>query len=398
MPGNEVYLLGQAVNLLLLFGLVALAALIIGWLLGAFFSTRGVRLEKGRPGLDSAFLKGISFALANETDQAIVELTRAVELDSETVETYIALGHLFRSKGQFERAAAIRQSIIARPNLPAEVRIQALYDLGLDYRQGGLISRAEETLRQLIDESPRHLEALKALEQTDEELKEWEKALEIQGRVNKLTGQKNAHALAHLKCEQAKKLLAAGEIAEAKTAFKKALSWDEGCADAWLGLGDLYLVQDEIKKALASWSKVCQAAPRFCFLALERATSRQWREDEVGLVEEFILSGANESQDPQAYLTTVHYLAAQRKKEEMAIQLRRLLEAAPGFLPGHQALGQILLDGGKIDEVLSAYQNLLDHLPRGERVFQCRQCGFSSAAMAWKCPSCRQWDTIVPSD
>ncbi|MBW2617821.1 MAG: tetratricopeptide repeat protein, partial [Deltaproteobacteria bacterium] len=378
--------------------LVALIALIIGWLLGAFFSTRGVRLEKGGPGLDSTFLKGISSALSNDTDLAIAELTRAVELDSEVVETYIALGHLFRSKGQFDRAVAIRQSIIARSSLPSEIRIQALYDLGLDFRQGGLMSRAEEALRQVIDESPRHLEALKTLEQIYEELQEWEKALEVQRRVNKLTGQKTAGVLAHLKCEWAKKFLAAGEVSEARAAFKKALSWDEGCVDALLCLGDLYLAQGEVKKALATWGKVCRAAPQFCFLALERVTGRQWKAGETDLVEEFILVGARESQTPQAYLTAAHYLAAQDKKEEMAAQLRRLLEETPDFLPGHQALGRILLDGGKIDEVLSAYQNLLGHLPRGERVFQCRQCGFSSAEMSWKCPSCRQWDTIAPSD
>jgi len=398
MSGGEVYLLGHAVNVLFLVGLVALITLIIGWLLGAFFSTRGVRLEKGGPRLDSAFLKGISAALSNDTDQAIAELTRAVELDSEVVETYIALGHLFRSKGQFDRAVAIRQSIIARSSLPSEIRTQALYDLGLDFRQSGLMSRAEEALRQVIDESPRHLEALKAMEQIYEELQEWEKALEVQRRVNKLTGQKTAGVLAHLKCEQAKKLLAAGEGSEARTAFKKALGWDEGCVDALLCLGDLYLAQGEIKKALATWGKVCHAAPHLCFLALERVTGRQWKAGEAGLVEEFILVGAGESQVPQAYLTAAHYLAAQGKKEEMVAQLRRLLEVTPDFLPGHQALGQILLDEGKIDEVLSAYQSLLGHLPRGERVFQCRQCGFSSAEMSWKCPSCRQWDTTAPSD
>ena len=75
--------------------------------------------------------------LADRTDQAIAELTRAVEADSETVEVYIALGHLYRSKGIFDRAISLRQSIIARPRLDPGLRIQALYDLGVDYRMGG---------------------------------------------------------------------------------------------------------------------------------------------------------------------------------------------------------------------------------------------------------------------
>jgi lipopolysaccharide biosynthesis regulator YciM len=54
------------------------------------------------------------------------------------------------------------------------------------------------------------------------------------------------------------------------------------------------------------------------------------------------------------------------------------------------------MDQGQIDEILTAYQNLLAQLPGSRREFECRHCGYRSGELEWKCPSCRQWGTIDP--
>jgi len=388
-----------AVSWPLLLAVAALVCLVVGYLLGASFSTRGLRLERpGRrtPEEKVVFLKGISSLLANDTDQAIKELTRAVELDSETVETYIALGHLFRTKGQFDRAVGIRQSIIARTNLPRQVKVQALFDLGVDYRKGGFLSRALEAFEQVIEEDPNHLAALTEMEQVLEELKEWDRALEAQRRIGKLTGHPKPEVMAHLKVARGKQLAQEGKPAEAKAAFKKALSWDAGSVDALLALGDLHQSQGEIKKALATWRKIAKVAPALCFLALDRVTGREWGAKEAALIDEFILGSAAESRDPRAYLIAAQHQAARGQEERTVATLGQALELAPCCLPAHQSLGQIHLDQGRVDDILKSYKQLLECLPGLDREFQCGQCGFKSAELFWKCPSCRRWGSITP--
>ena len=112
------------------------AALVIGFVIG-----RGARDPKGtktkplsREG-DQAFFKGIQYILSNAHDQAIEEFTKSVQVNSDTVETYVALGNLYRSKGDIDRAIRIWQSLILRPNI--EEQIRDLYD-ELRFLQAGI--------------------------------------------------------------------------------------------------------------------------------------------------------------------------------------------------------------------------------------------------------------------
>ena len=94
---------------------------------------------------DEAFFKGIQYIISNDHDHAIEEFTKSVQINSDTVETYMALGNLYRSKGEIDRAIRIRQNIILRPNINEQLKLRALLDLGLDYRKGGFLNRALRT-------------------------------------------------------------------------------------------------------------------------------------------------------------------------------------------------------------------------------------------------------------
>ena len=398
MLGGQVQLFGLVVAPWVPILIAAVVFLVLGYALGAVFSTRGLRTgpapSKTPP--KPVFLKGLSSMLADRTDQAIAELTRAVELDSETVEIYIALGHLYRSKGIFDRAISLRQSIIARPRLDPAIRIQALYDLGVDYRMGGFLSRAVETFEQVLAEDPRHRRAMVDLEAVLEEIQDWDKALEVQKKLSRLEGQGKPKVLAHLKTERGQQLAAEGKTAEATAAFKKALSHDKTNVHALLSLGDLQLSSGEPKKALATWRRIAQTSPQFAFLALNRVIGKKWTDQQPEAVEEFIDRAAADAKDPWAQYLAARYFASRSKKEKCLEALRRVFEFEPAFLPAHKDLGLILLDEGQVDESLTAYQKLLENLPREGREFECRNCGFRSGELSWKCPSCRNWETIFP--
>ena len=96
---------------------------------------------------DTAFFKGIHYILSNDHDQAIEEFTKSVQINSDTIETYVALGNLYRSKGDIDRAIRIRQNIILRPNIAEQIKLRALFDLGLDYRKGGFHNVIPEMCR-----------------------------------------------------------------------------------------------------------------------------------------------------------------------------------------------------------------------------------------------------------
>lgn len=84
-------------------------------------------------------------------------------MNSETVETHLALANLFRRRGETERAIRIHQNLIARPSLHGEQRLQAMVELGLDYMHAGVLDRAEHLFLELLQQPQPHPEAAKQL-------------------------------------------------------------------------------------------------------------------------------------------------------------------------------------------------------------------------------------------
>ena len=79
--------------------------------------------------------------------RAIEVFIQMLEVDSETVETHLALGNLFRRRGEVDRAIRIHQNIIARPTLNRNQRSLALYELGQDYMKRNFILKISQIKR-----------------------------------------------------------------------------------------------------------------------------------------------------------------------------------------------------------------------------------------------------------
>ena len=66
------------------------------------------------------------------------------------VETQFALGHLFRRRGEVDRAIRLHQSLVGRPGLSDEQKTRAVLALGEDYMRAGLLDRAETLFTDLV--------------------------------------------------------------------------------------------------------------------------------------------------------------------------------------------------------------------------------------------------------
>lgn len=86
-----------------------------------------------------------------DTLAAIRALSQEVRNDPDGVETYLALGNLYRSRGDIERAIQIRNSLIVRPGLENTLKARIFFELGLDYKRGGFIDRAFKAFEQALD-------------------------------------------------------------------------------------------------------------------------------------------------------------------------------------------------------------------------------------------------------
>ena len=202
--------------------LTILISLILGGLVGRFLSYRKEkRIRFLRRESDKAFFKGIQYILSNDHDQAIEEFTKSVQINSDTIETYVALGNLYRSKGDIDRAIRIRQSIILRPNIDEALKLRALIDLGLDYRKGGFMNRALEALNQALQKEPANLEALDGEEKIYEDMRDWENAYGTRQKIARVSKGNHKHILAHYQAELGKASQEKGRPRKSKILFSE---------------------------------------------------------------------------------------------------------------------------------------------------------------------------------
>jgi lipopolysaccharide biosynthesis regulator YciM len=343
---------------------------------------------------DDSFFKGIQYMLSNDHDLAIEELTKSVKLNSDTIETYVALGNLYRSKGDIDRAIRIRQTIILRPNIDEENKIRALIDLGLDYRKGGFLNRALEIFLEVLKKRPSNLEALEEAERLYEKMNDWENAFSYRQKLSKLIDGNHSHILAHQQTEAGKAWIIKGNQGRAKSAFQKAILLDNKCIDAYFHLGDLFFEIKDFKKAITAWKKVVRIRPEFTFLVYHRLEGAYSEMKNLKPVEDFLRECAKFNADAFTHMALARYrynendLKGALEELEKAIKLNPLFSEARGFM------AEILLAQGQRDQALNAYRELVNFLDVPHHEFQCSNCGYRSSDLKWQCPQCKKWDTI----
>ena len=100
-----------------------------GWWMARYGAIK--EKNRSRAMLNSAYGQGLNYLLNEQTDKASEVLIRMVEVDPDTVELHLALGSLFRQRGEVDRAIAVHQNIIDRSRLSKALHNQASLELGL---------------------------------------------------------------------------------------------------------------------------------------------------------------------------------------------------------------------------------------------------------------------------
>ena len=185
-------------ELLLLLLPVAAAS---GWLAARRSARKEQKACVGETG--PVYFRGLNHLLNEEPDKAIDAFVEMLEVDSDTVETHLALGNLFRRRGEVERAIRIHQNLIARPALTREQRAQALLELGQDYMRAGLLDRAENLFREPKETKLHVKPALGHLLVIYEKESDWQSCLDTADQLESISGEKLGLQKSHYHCELA---------------------------------------------------------------------------------------------------------------------------------------------------------------------------------------------------
>lgn len=381
--------------------LLLMLAIAIGWLLG--------RRVNGQPpderAVPSQYYKGLNYLLNDHPDGALDSFIEALEVNSETLETHIAVGNLMRRKGEVDRAIRIHQNLLARPSLPPEHLHQAHLELARDFIAAGLLDRAERLLEELLNEAPelRSITMRHLLEIYQDE-REWQQAIDTAKQIqpkkyllkpNVTDDPVIAIALSHYSCEQACESLKRNDYLSARMQLRQALSYDKNCVRASLMLGELELDAGHFHQAIKALKKIRFQDPLFipesvellkrCYQQLaDRQGFHQYlleclaEQPSVSVV----LSLAEDIKLYEGDVAAANFIGEELKKRPSLRGLEKLIEL------------HLSTSTGASRENLSIIQLLISQLMVSKPQYRCQSCGFSGRQLHWLCPGCKQWGQI----
>ncbi len=374
-----------------------LIGIAIAWYLGYRARPKQEEKQRQKIHLPRDYLIGLNFLLNEETDKAVDVFIKMLEVDSDTVETHLAVGKLFRRRGEVDRAIRIHQNLIARPQLEKIYREQSLFELGQDYLSAGMLDRAERIFLELVDAKSHSAQALHILIDIYQQEKDWENAVKTATQYATVTGQKMNAAIAHYYCELAEYTYHKKNINEAISFIDKAFSADKACVRASLLQAKIEMERGEYKSALTFLKKIKGQNPDYLSEAIELlASCYEKLNDEESLVD-YLKKILDEYPQVPAVLILAERIRKHKGDKVAASFVADYVRRYPSLRGLYTFVNIYIANAeGRVKDDLHILQKLMKKLLANKHEYQCRSCGFGGKSLHWQCPGCKQWSTMLP--
>jgi lipopolysaccharide biosynthesis regulator YciM len=377
----------------------------IWWLLGIplFFSLGWIaarvdirQLLSESRSLPRGYFKGLNFLLNEQPDKAIDAFIDIVRLDPEAVELHFALGNLFRRRGETERAIRVHQNLLSRPDLPADQKTQATFELGQDYLKAGLLDRAEETYNQLIS-GPYEAQARRALLEIYQREKEWARAIDAANALQEAGAGGRQKEIAQFYCEMAQDELVHTNPEAALAMLEKALATDRHNVRATMLMGDVFQTQGDIEKAVLTWRRVEQQSVPHVALVAQRLMDgyRKLERPQEGfnLLKNYLAEAPSIDLLEVVFKATLELDTVEAANHLVREELRR----TPTLLGLDKLLDARMMEAPpEVRPELAMVKNLVHGYAQKLARYQCSHCGFKARQFYWHCPGCSRWETYPP--
>lgn len=330
-----------------------------------------------------------------DTRAAISELSQAVRNDPDAVEIYLALGNLFRSQGEIERAVQIRSNLIVRPGLDDRFKARAYFELGHDYKRGGFMDRAMQAFEQARKLGGESRELLHAMARLYAETGHFQNASAMYGKLEQRIAQ------AHYMVRHAEELYDGGAVSESKRLLHKAIKIYNGSVEAWLALISLATTDRDWKKTGSLLRDALTAvAPSMRFLLLEGMLGFSPGKDDPAQFSALLCRAvvpAIEAQAPDLILQYYGALFLLRagNPEEANAWLAKTMVLSPDFWAARLELLGIAMGDQPLSPVFRNHLTFFVEQAGKVKKFVCSNCGLRRQQTFYVCPRCRSWHSAA---
>ncbi len=382
--------------------LLLLLAVIAGWALGFYGSRRRQKRSRNTESIFQDYFVGLNYLLNDEPDEAIDTFIKALEINSETIETHLALGALLRRRGKVDKAITVHQALLARPGLSQEFADSTRIQLAIDYITAGLLDRAERLLHEILNEgSAAKWEALQHLITIYQTEKEWEQAIACSEQLlDNASFKRDAeirNSTAHYCCELSEKYIRESQLSKGRDLAKKALTFARENIRATLLLATIEKNMGNVKSALKEYQRIASNRPEYMDQVVGPLVECFERLGQANEVEDYLRTVSHDHPHSSAVLE----IANRVKQREGLSEAIKYLQTSVANKPNIEELVTLLqfqisnqLPVG-VDSLRLFYAYLQEQLAR-KPGYRCSHCGYESRNLYWQCPSCQHWGRNKP--
>jgi lipopolysaccharide biosynthesis regulator YciM len=370
--------------------LVAMA----GWVLGRRGGERHSVSQVSR--LSTTYFRGLNYLLNEQPDKAIELFLHIAELDKDTFETQVALGHLFRRRGEVDRAIRLHQALAQRPDLSDAQKVQALSALGEDYMRSGLLDRAETVFADLARLDQRAPQALRHLIGIYQAEREWSKAIENAARYEAATGEPMGKLVAQFECELADRQRSAGDVEAARAAIARAYAADPSSVRAGIGEGRIEAEAGNPAGAIRAFERAARHDPDYLPLILPMLLDNYAEAGERSGARAFLAEMCEHYRGIAPVLALARMMEAEEGVGAARRYLAQQLKDRPSVRGEAALIDLSLAEQADATATLHDLKHITDQLLVRNPSYRCTRCGFGARSHHWQCPSCKEWGTVKP--
>jgi len=376
------------------FFLLLPVAALTGWIIGRRGGERHSDSQVSR--LSTTYFRGLNYLLNEQPDKAIELFLHIAELDKDTFETQVALGHLFRRRGEVDRAIRLHQGLVQRSDLNDQQKVQALLALGEDYMRSGLLDRAETVFSDLARIDQRAPQALKHLIGIYQAERDWAKAIENATRYEAATGEPMGKLIAHFECELADRLRAGGDVAGARQAIARAYAADSDAVRPGIMEGRIEVEAGDDAAAIRAFERAARHDPDYLPEIMPALLECYRRVGDVPGARSFLTEMSEHDRGVAPVLALTRLVEADEGVAAARSYLARQLKDRPSVRGEAALIDLTLAEGTDPEATLHDLKHITDQLLVRNPSYRCNRCGFGARSHHWQCPSCKEWGTIKP--
>jgi len=327
--------------------------------------------------------------LEGERETVLEDMRRLYQQTSQDPGVGMALGILLRHAGKHQVAIRTHRSLTTRTDLEPDFETMIHAELAEDYLACGLLERARSEIETALADRPGDTRAVATAELIYRRLGAWDAAVEAITAYGKKQNEDVSKRLGMIHVARADAAREEERPADARAGYKKALSVDDTCLPAVLGIVGYYRSLEKWDKALSFLDKHAAKFEKLAHLRFEALLEIARETEDHGLFENAVARYLEDHPDDWRTLRVrARFLRETGVHEEAGELLLRCIEERPQVLILHKDMWSLLLGMPEPAALMRRYQHRVKRDMVFSHTWECKICFFHASTYLWHCPNC----------